>query len=698
MLHSQDKLQKVSENLAELEAMAPVDEPSRLLGTAAGVVVSGIAMVGSTGIASAHEAEAPRQEFVTIESGGSLSKLAKAQGLSLDNLLADPENEEFTANPELVHPGDMVHIAPDVSGGEYVIQPGDNLSAISKLTGVPTAALQQANGIANPDKIKAGELLIIPQANQSDVGISTDRIRAGESLTVVAKRLGVPLPELITMNPQFSANGRDISLVYPGEEIIIKADSPRQTVTEHVDAGETLNQLAEKYGVSLDSIRALNPQIVNPHLILAGSDLLITSPERPVEAPELSVAASVAEVVTPPSVEIAAVPPRPELTDVEGLKVFLWHGLTVEKGMNPVMAAGLMGNIQAEANFAPGRIQGRPVEVVGDHPRPNVGFGICQWTSPGRQQGLIAMANERKVSPNDPQLQIDYLMVELEGPYLEAYAALQAAKTPEEASDIVMTQFEKPRNQRESAKEMRREFARDILNEMPVRLKAVQTPEPSSEAVEAPALAPVTELNVLPDITPVPEAAPAEAVTAPPLESNPAPQPEAPATTVEQPVTPPVPESTPAPAEPQHSVAGETFVHPVGEQYPISSDFGPRQAPRTNHGHGSSQHNGTDYATPVGTNVVAPQDGVVVFAGEKGPNGNLVVIDHGPNSAGQAVTTAVAHLDSVAVHEGDHVAQGQEIAESGNSGNSSGPHAHVTVRVGGEPVDPEPILNGDQSL
>ena len=94
-------------------------------------------------------------------------------------------------------------------------------------------------------------------------------------------------------------------------------------------------------------------------------------------------------------------------------------------------------------------------------------------------------------------------------------------------------------------------------------------------------------------------------------------------------------------------------------------------------------HEGIDLAVASGTPVVSAAAGRVVWAGWMGGYGNLVVVDHGGG-----VATAYAHNTSVTVGQGQQVAQGQLIAYSGNTGNSTGPHVHLEVRVNGSAVDP----------
>ena len=71
--------------------------------------------------------------------------------------------------------------------------------------------------------------------------------------------------------------------------------------------------------------------------------------------------------------------------------------------------------------------------------------------------------------------------------------------------------------------------------------------------------------------------------------------------------------------------------------------------------------------------------------------GNGVFIDHGMIN-GKRVVSEYGHLSSFLVKSGDRVKQGQVIAKSGNTGVSSGPHLHLTIRENTIPVDPKKYL------
>ena len=87
-------------------------------------------------------------------------------------------------------------------------------------------------------------------------------------------------------------------------------------------------------------------------------------------------------------------------------------------------------------------------------------------------------------------------------------------------------------------------------------------------------------------------------------------------------------------------------------------------------------HTGLDVATSSGTPVKAAAGGVVEYAGYKGSYGNLVVIDHGGG-----IETYYAHCSKIYVNAGESVAQGQVISAVGSTGNSTGPHLHIEIRV-----------------
>lgn len=123
--------------------------------------------------------------------------------------------------------------------------------------------------------------------------------------------------------------------------------------------------------------------------------------------------------------------------------------------------------------------------------------------------------------------------------------------------------------------------------------------------------------------------------------------------------------------------AKPTYMFPV-TNWNVTSNYGYRWG---------RLHAGTDVGVPQGTTVRASRGGQVVTAGWVGGYGNCVIIDHG-----DGVSTRYGHLSQVLVSVGQYVDQGDQIALSGNTGRSTGPHLHFEIRINGEAVDPLPYL------
>jgi murein DD-endopeptidase MepM/ murein hydrolase activator NlpD len=112
----------------------------------------------------------------------------------------------------------------------------------------------------------------------------------------------------------------------------------------------------------------------------------------------------------------------------------------------------------------------------------------------------------------------------------------------------------------------------------------------------------------------------------------------------------------------------------------VTSSFGWRADPLTGE---SRFHRGVDLRAAYGAEVPAAAPGTVVFAGERGTYGNLVVVRHDGG-----VETRYAHLSATAVGAGEQVEAGTPIGRVGSTGRSAAPHLHFEVLVNGERVDP----------
>ncbi|GAB3577956.1 M23 family metallopeptidase [Calidifontibacter terrae] len=112
----------------------------------------------------------------------------------------------------------------------------------------------------------------------------------------------------------------------------------------------------------------------------------------------------------------------------------------------------------------------------------------------------------------------------------------------------------------------------------------------------------------------------------------------------------------------------------------FTSGFGHRASPG---GIGSTNHQGIDLSTPIGTPLRALHGGTVTAVGWYGGQGKRINVD-----IGGGVTIVYAHLSGWAVTVGQHLEVGQLVAFSGNTGNSTGPHLHLEVHLWSVPVNP----------
>ena len=101
----------------------------------------------------------------------------------------------------------------------------------------------------------------------------------------------------------------------------------------------------------------------------------------------------------------------------------------------------------------------------------------------------------------------------------------------------------------------------------------------------------------------------------------------------------------------------------------------------------SGAHTGTDIAAPSGTPIKAVASGTVTFAARSGSYGNLIKISHE-----NGVETWYGHCSELYATEGQQVEAGEVIAAVGSTGNSTGPHLHLEIRVNGTAVNPQTYL------
>jgi murein DD-endopeptidase MepM/ murein hydrolase activator NlpD len=122
-----------------------------------------------------------------------------------------------------------------------------------------------------------------------------------------------------------------------------------------------------------------------------------------------------------------------------------------------------------------------------------------------------------------------------------------------------------------------------------------------------------------------------------------------------------------------NTALGINLIRPISGT--ITSRFGRRSR---------GTHTGLDIATSKGVPIKAAASGTVIYSGTKGAYGKMVVIDHG-----NGIQTYYAHCSRLDVSSGTYVNQGDVIGAVGSTGNSTGPHLHLEVRVNGVAKNPQ---------
>lgn len=151
----------------------------------------------------------------------------------------------------------------------------------------------------------------------------------------------------------------------------------------------------------------------------------------------------------------------------------------IAKGFSKAGAYGLMGNLMAESGMNPKNLQNSFQEKLGftddsytcavdngsygNFVHDSAGYGLAQWTYWSRKENLLKFAQKSGASIGSLDMQLEFLYQELKG-YTAVFEVLRTARTIREASDIVLTKYEKPANQSESVKKKRAEYGQQICD------------------------------------------------------------------------------------------------------------------------------------------------------------------------------------------------------------------------------------------
>jgi LysM repeat protein len=211
----------------------------------------------------------------------------QANGITNPNLVV--------AGQSLRLPGSSAAGAGSSSGASVTVQPGDTLSDIADRQGISLNQLMQANGITNPDMVVAGQKLVLPGSRRATAAAAPRElptapytVKSGETISEIADRFGTSTERLIQLNGISNPN-----LVVAGTRLAIpgrpsSSAAPRSTAAprnakEHVvRSGESLSTIADSYGLPVERLVAIN-KIDDPDLVVSGARLKLQAPP-PVKA------------------------------------------------------------------------------------------------------------------------------------------------------------------------------------------------------------------------------------------------------------------------------------------------------------------------------------------------------------------------------------------------------------------------------
>ncbi len=243
------------------------------------VVISAL-LLTTMGFTTASAASTACGSTYTVQSGDTLSGIAFNCGIALSTVeqynpqITDP-NTIYTGQVISLESG---AILPNTGGtisntsniaatmpSTYAWQKGDTLNVLAQDLGISHSAIKQANPqITDWKSVSVGEVINLPANAYADTGTYT--VQSGDTLASIAALYNIPAQTLKQVNPQIS----NWSNIYVGEQIIIPANLVAVSGTYTVQSGDTLASIADANNVSASALEEANPQISNWSSIYAG--------------------------------------------------------------------------------------------------------------------------------------------------------------------------------------------------------------------------------------------------------------------------------------------------------------------------------------------------------------------------------------------------------------------------------------------
>ncbi|MCQ6276328.1 LysM peptidoglycan-binding domain-containing protein [Bacillus sp. V3B] len=220
--------------------------------------------------------------FHIVKTGDYLTVLAKKYGTTVDgikkaNILASDTTRlgQTLIIPTLIGEMQKTNITPTPVSSQavstYTVMSGDSLSVIAKRLGVSTESLRSSNNLKT-DIIRVGQELKIPTSGEvtpsasTSTTVSTYMVVSGDSLSVIAKRLGVSTESLrnannlttdiIRVGQKLTIPSKNTNTVQPTPDPVVQEN--RTTFTYSVRTGDSLSVIANRFGVAIAAIQTTN--------------------------------------------------------------------------------------------------------------------------------------------------------------------------------------------------------------------------------------------------------------------------------------------------------------------------------------------------------------------------------------------------------------------------------------------------------
>ncbi len=163
----------------------------------------------------------------------------------------------------------------------YTVQRGDTLREIANRYGTTVNAILAYNPqITNPNLIYPGQVLAVPVGNTGGIpntgSTVTYTVQRGDTLREIANLYGTTVNSILALNPQIT----NANLIYPGQVLTIQSGGtggiPNTGGTTYtVQSGDTLYSISRRYNTTVAALLAVNPQITNPWLIYPGQVITV---------------------------------------------------------------------------------------------------------------------------------------------------------------------------------------------------------------------------------------------------------------------------------------------------------------------------------------------------------------------------------------------------------------------------------------